>query len=60
MYICVCNYITEAQIVDAVQELNLKTVEDLQYNLGVGANCGLCLTYYADAINLALDNGNHK
>jgi bacterioferritin-associated ferredoxin len=60
MYICVCNHITETQIIEAVTEHNLNNLDDLRYNLGVGMGCGLCLTYYADILNLALDNGNDK
>ena len=41
MYICLCNAITERQIVRAA-ELGARSPEDLARELGVGLGCGRC------------------
>jgi bacterioferritin-associated ferredoxin len=41
MYICICNAITERQIVQEA-ELGARSPEDLAQRLGVGAGCGRC------------------
>lgn len=41
MYICLCNAITERQIVRAV-ELGARSTHDLAQGLGVGLGCGRC------------------
>jgi bacterioferritin-associated ferredoxin len=41
MYICLCNAITERQIVRAA-ELGARSHEDLARELGVGIGCGRC------------------
>jgi bacterioferritin-associated ferredoxin len=41
MYICLCNAITERQIIQAA-ELGARSAEDLASGLGVGLGCGRC------------------
>jgi bacterioferritin-associated ferredoxin len=41
MYICLCNAITERQIIEAA-ELGARTPHDLAHGLGVGLGCGRC------------------
>jgi bacterioferritin-associated ferredoxin len=41
MYICLCNAITERQIVQAAEE-GARSPEDLAQGLGVGLGCGRC------------------
>jgi bacterioferritin-associated ferredoxin len=41
MYICLCNAITDRQIVRAA-ELGARSPEDLAQELGVGLGCGRC------------------
>ena len=41
MYICLCNAITERQIVQAAEE-GARSPEDLAMGLGVGLGCGSC------------------
>ena len=41
MYICLCNAITDRQIVQAVKE-GARSSEDLAQELGVGLCCGRC------------------
>jgi bacterioferritin-associated ferredoxin len=41
MYICLCNAITDRQIVQAV-ELGARSTNDLAQGLGVGLGCGRC------------------
>jgi bacterioferritin-associated ferredoxin len=43
MYVCVCNAVTERHIHEAVQE-GAKTVKHLKETLGVGSECGRCVT----------------
>ena len=41
MYICLCNAITDRQIVEAAKE-GARSPEDLASGLGVGLCCGRC------------------
>jgi bacterioferritin-associated ferredoxin len=41
MYICLCNAITDRQIVRAAEE-GARSSEDLAAQLGVGTGCGRC------------------
>ncbi len=41
MYICLCNAITERQIIGAA-ELGARSTHDLAQGLGVGLGCGRC------------------
>ena len=41
MYICLCNAITDRQIVRAAEE-GARSDEDLANELGVGTGCGRC------------------
>ena len=43
MYICICNAITEREIVEAT-ELGARSPGDLAMTLGVGLGCGRCRT----------------
>ncbi|HET8876791.1 MAG TPA: (2Fe-2S)-binding protein [Casimicrobiaceae bacterium] len=43
MYICLCNAITDRQIVEAAHG-GARTDEDLAQGLGVGITCGRCRT----------------
>jgi bacterioferritin-associated ferredoxin len=41
MYICICNAITDRDIVKAAEQ-GARSPEDLAHNLGVGLGCGRC------------------
>ncbi len=41
MYICICNAITDRQIVQAAEQ-GARSPEDLAHGLGVGLGCGRC------------------
>jgi bacterioferritin-associated ferredoxin len=41
MYVCLCNAITDRDIVRAAEE-GARTSEDLVHRLGVGLGCGSC------------------
>lgn len=43
MYICLCNAITDRQIIRAA-ELGARSTHDLAQDLGVGLGCGRCLS----------------
>jgi bacterioferritin-associated ferredoxin len=41
MYICLCNAITDRDIVQAAEQ-GVSSAEDLAHHLGVGLGCGRC------------------
>ena len=41
MYVCLCNPVTDCQIRGCVQQ-GARTLSDLQIQLGVAAQCGMC------------------
>ena len=41
MYICICNAITDRDIVKAAEE-GARSSDDLAHHLGVGLGCGRC------------------
>ena len=41
MYVCLCNPVTDCQIRGCVQQ-GARTLSDLQMQLGVAAQCGMC------------------
>jgi bacterioferritin-associated ferredoxin len=43
MYICVCNAVTERQVIHAVEN-GVSTVKQLKETLGVGSDCGKCVS----------------
>ena len=43
MYVCICNAVTDREIRQAVK-LGASTLKDLREGLGVGANCGKCVS----------------
>lgn len=42
MYVCVCNAVTERQVVKAI-DAGATTVKALSRQLGVGTQCGMCI-----------------
>ena len=49
MYICLCNAITDRQIVQAA-EAGARTSNDLAHGLGVGLGCGRCASCAKDLL----------
>ena len=49
MYVCICNAITEQQILDARQQ-GFNTISEITQSLGVGAGCGKCLEKAEDLL----------
>ena len=49
MYICLCNAITDRQIVRAAEQ-GARTPKDLAHNLGVGLGCGRCVSCAKDLL----------
>ena len=41
MYICICNAITDRQVLDSATA-GVRSLDELTQNLGVGAGCGRC------------------
>jgi len=54
MYVCVCNQITDKQLRQAVAG-GAHTLGALQAALGVGDNCGGCLSFAASELNETLN-----
>ena len=50
MYVCICNGVTDRQIL-AVAEAGCATVSEMTMRTGAGANCGACLTLVAELID---------
>ena len=42
MYVCICNGVTDRQILEAVAN-GCRSVAELTMRTGAGANCGTCL-----------------
>ena len=53
MYVCVCNAVTERDIVAAACE-GTTTLRQLRRDLGVTADCGRCARYARDCLRSAL------
>jgi bacterioferritin-associated ferredoxin len=49
VYICLCNAITDRQIVRAAEQ-GARTPRDLAHNLGVGLGCGRCVSCAKDLL----------
>ncbi|PCI71126.1 MAG: (2Fe-2S)-binding protein [Gammaproteobacteria bacterium] len=52
MYICICNAITDKQILKA-QAKGCESIDDIMQELGVGDSCGKCIV---KAENLLIEN----
>lgn len=55
MYVCVCNAVTERQIHQAVKQ-GAKTVKHLKDSLGVGTECGKCVSCAKACLTMARDS----
>ncbi|OJV22990.1 MAG: nitrite reductase [Bacteroidetes bacterium 41-46] len=53
--ICTCNEIYRSEIVKAIKEKGLKTVEEIGEETSAGTVCGMCI----DDIQEILDNENN-
>lgn len=49
MYVCVCNAVTDRQIAQAMRS-GARDLADVTRQLGVGTNCGTCLSYAQELI----------
>jgi bacterioferritin-associated ferredoxin len=50
MYICLCNAITDRQIIQAAQA-GARSREDLAQHLGIGLGCGRCVSCAEAVLN---------
>jgi bacterioferritin-associated ferredoxin len=53
MIVCVCNNISDREIRQAV-DLGITSIDDLREALGVATNCGECLSYAMEVLDLHL------
>ncbi len=44
MYVCVCNAVTESQVLRAVEE-GVRNLRGLQAHLGIALECGRCASH---------------
>lgn len=44
MYVCVCNAVTESQVLHAVEE-GVRNLRGLQARLGIALECGRCASH---------------
>lgn len=49
--ICLCNNIMKSEIVKAIKEKNLKTVEEVQEETEAGTVCGSCIPDIEDILD---------
>ena len=56
MYVCVCNGVTEKQLVSAVREGCLTRMRDLRATLGVTTQCKCCAECALQCLRHALAN----
>lgn len=54
MFVCLCSGVTENQIIEAVKA-GEDSIEALSEKLGLGMQCGSCITYTQDLINKHYD-----
>lgn len=52
MYVCVCNAVTERQVYEAI-EAGATTVKALSRQLGVGSQCGSCVSCAKECLTKA-------
>jgi len=57
MYICICNGIRHADIIEAVDANACHTIDDLRRELGVASCCGKCADEAAEIIGSTLQAG---
>lgn len=55
MYVCLCSGVTDKQILEAAANGHT-SIEALNEKLGVGANCGSCLSLARDLIDSYYDS----
>ena len=56
MYVCVCNGVTERQLITAVHEGSATRMRDLRTTLGVTAQCSCCAECALQCLRHALSN----
>lgn len=56
MYICICNAVTDSQIIEAQQQGHT-SLEQITRQLGVGNCCGCCIETATELLN---DNKVHQ
>lgn len=56
MYVCICNAITDSEIIEAQQQGHT-SLEQISKQLGVGNCCGSCIDTAREVLN---DNKVHK
>ena len=50
MYVCICNAVTDSQIIEA-QQNGHKTMHEITRHLGVGNCCGRCVETAQDVLD---------
>jgi bacterioferritin-associated ferredoxin len=55
MIVCVCNNISDREIRQAV-DLGITSIAALRAELGLGTDCGTCISYAREVLHEALDS----
>jgi bacterioferritin-associated ferredoxin len=55
MIVCVCNNISDREIRQAV-DLGITSIAALREELGLGTDCGKCISYAREVLHEALDS----
>lgn len=50
MYVCLCKGITEQKIIEEVNRNQNASVKEIARRLGLGSDCGICITESIEAI----------
>ncbi len=59
MYICICNAVTEGQVRECARK-GVCSVEQLAFELGVGAGCGCCRDCAAEVLKESQRNAEEE
>lgn len=60
MYICLCKGITEQKIIEEVNRNQNASVKEIARRLGLGSDCGICLTESIEVIKASQNRSSHN
>ena len=60
MYICLCKGITEQKIIEEVNRNQNASVKEITRRLGLGSDCGICVTESIEAIKATQSRHSHN
>ena len=57
MYVCICNGVTDSQIKRALEVKDIQTLGELNYEFGMGQQCGSCEDEVRNIYNESITEG---